>query len=86
MKLNSIVLGLALLVGAASCTSSKTHYDDHWNPRSIGLRMGNHAFNYRQDRDGEDFWAFQGRQMSAVGTTVQRHVFNENPDNPLQPQ
>ena len=73
MKLNSTVLGLALLVGAASCTSSKTHYDDHWNPRSVGLRMGNHAFNYRHDRDGDDFWAFHRAAFGpGVGATAPR--------------
>jgi hypothetical protein len=46
--------------------------------------MGNYAYNYREDRDGE-FWAYQGRQMSSVGLTLQRHFLNENPDNPLQP-
>jgi hypothetical protein len=87
MKHNLSAAGLlvaALALGATSCSSQRTHYDDHWNNRSVGLRMGNYAYNYREDRDGE-FWAYQGRQMSSVGLTLQRHFLNENPDNPLQP-
>lgn len=83
---NLSVAGLlvaALAMGSTSCSSQRTHYDDHWNSRSVGLRMGNAAFNYREERDG-DFWEFQERQMDAAGNTIRRHFFNENLDNPLQ--
>jgi hypothetical protein len=78
-----LVLGAALLAGLASCQSQAKHARDHWTAYSIGPSLSRHFLSYDVESDG-NYTDFQWRKKRSIELTLQRHFFNQNPDNPFE--
>jgi hypothetical protein len=80
------LLGAASLVLLPACTSTQTSTTDHWNVDSIGPRVGRAFLGYDREKDGDSYLDFQWRRKVDASLTVRRHFFNQNPENPFQPE
>lgn len=84
--MKSIALfGAACLLSLASC---QTHQPDiyrtsHWNIQSLENRVSYHVLGYRPEFDG-NYGDFRVEENRAIFTTIRRHFFNQNPENPFQ--
>jgi len=77
-------LGAALLVGLASCQSQAAHATDHWTGYSVGPSLSRAFLGYDAETDG-NYTDFQWRKKKNIELTIRRHFFNQNPDNPFEP-
>jgi hypothetical protein len=71
------------VLGLGACTTPTAQQSNHWRIDSISPRVAYHFFGYVGDRDGPAI-AYEKNEARDIGMTVRRHLFNENPDNPLQ--
>jgi len=78
---------LVCLVSAlafSSCASS-TQANNHWHIDSIGPRV-DEAFLGHQPVDGAEYYRQVRDDMASILVTLQRHLLNDNPTNPLLPR
>lgn len=71
------------LLALGSCKAPSGPRDNHWNIESLNQRVPYHMLGYRPGRDGE-YKDFQYQQKRDINLTLRRHLFNDNPENPLQ--
>ncbi|MEW6072692.1 MAG: hypothetical protein AB1726_08900 [Planctomycetota bacterium] len=73
-----------LLFLAGGCQSAPGYETSHWNIGSLPSRVAYRFFNYREDLDGT-YREHQWREKQEINLTLRRHLLNNNPDNPFQP-
>ena len=78
------LLGAASLALASACQSQGPYVNKHWSERSVGPSMAQHFLGYNPQFDG-NYRDFAWRKKESINLTIQRHLFNHNPDNPFQP-
>lgn len=77
------LLALPLVALTAACTTQGAHGDDHWSQRSVSNSMGRAFLGYDESRDG-NYLDFQYKKKKEFSTTLRRHFFHHNPENPFQ--
>lgn len=77
------LLGAASLALASACQSQAPYMNKHWSARYVGPSMSRHFLGYNPETDG-DTGQFLSKQGNSIGTTLERHLFNQNEDNPFQ--
>jgi hypothetical protein len=77
------ILGAASLALASSCQSEGPYVNKHWSERSVGPSMARAFLSYNPEFDG-NYRDFAWKKKQAINTTIDRHFFNHNPDNPFQ--
>ena len=80
MKLIAPLAGLCLFAG---CASQAPYVNQHWSARSIGPRMSRAFLSYDPESDGS-YRDFQWKKKQSINQTIERHLFNHNPENPFQ--
>jgi len=77
------VLGTACLALASACQSQGPYVNKHWSNHSVGPSMARAFLSYNPEFDG-NYRDFAWSKKAAINTTIRRHFFNHNPDNPFQ--
>jgi hypothetical protein len=77
------LLGTACLALASSCVSQGPYVNKHWSERSVGPSMARAFLGYNPEFDGS-YRDFAWAKKASINTTIRRHFFNHNPDNPFQ--
>jgi hypothetical protein len=77
------LLGAASLALASACQSQGPYVNKHWSERSVGPSMARAFLSYNPEFDG-NYRDFAWKKKEAINTTIRRHFFNHNPDNPFQ--
>jgi hypothetical protein len=83
MKLTLIAVAAATCLFAGCQTPGLE--DNHWHVSSVGPDIAYYFFGYNETMDGSYGNRF-GMDMSSIGLTFRRHVLNDNPYNPLEPE
>lgn len=78
------LLGAAAVALTSACSSQGQYVNKHWSERYVGPSMASHFLGYNPQFDG-NYRDFAWRKKEAINLTIQRHLFNHNPDNPFQP-
>jgi len=78
------LLGTACVALTGGCASQGQYVNKHWSEHYVGTSMASHFLGYNPAFDGS-YRDFAWRKKEAINLTIQRHLFNHNPDNPFQP-
>jgi hypothetical protein len=78
------LLSLAALVAVVSTGCAGSAAENHWRVTSVPQRVGYHFFGYEAQEDGS-YWNRLGNDAGAFWTTLERHFWMGNPDNPRMP-
>lgn len=78
------ILGATTLALASACQSQGPYVNKHWSERSVGPSMARAFLSYNPEFDGS-YRDFAWKKKQDIDLTVRRHLFNNNPDNPFQP-
>jgi hypothetical protein len=81
----SLLLLLATAGLFASCASSPGRYDNHWNVGGLAPRLAYHGLSYKPHLS-ESYRDHERSQKESINLTLRRHLLNNNPDNPFQPE
>lgn len=74
---------LAALATLGACASTDPTYTSHWNAGSAGTSAVK-AFSSFDASSDSSHWDHENSNAADIALTVRRHMFNDNPDNPLQ--
>ncbi|MBK7643835.1 MAG: hypothetical protein IPJ19_12450 [Planctomycetes bacterium] len=77
------LLGMASLAFASACQSQGPYVNKHWSERYVGPSMAYHFLGYNPEFDG-NYRDFAWKKKQSINTTIKRHFFNHNPENPFQ--
>lgn len=77
------LLGVASLACASACQSQGQYVNKHWDANYVGPSISRYFLDYNPQMDG-DYGPFFDKEMGSIGLTLERHLFNNNPENPFQ--
>jgi len=78
-----LAIGILLTGLLAGCRTNPGDPASRWNVDAVGPRIMKAFTGYRADRDGS-YLEYQERIRREQQTTLRRHLFNNNPDNPFE--
>ena len=77
------LLGATSLALLSACQSQGPYVNKHWSERSVGPSMARAFLGYNPEFDG-NYRDFAWKKKESINTTISRHLFNYNPENPFQ--
>lgn len=77
-------LALAVVTSTLGCQTDPVIADSHWNIDSLDNRIIKHATGYRGPIDGS-YTDYQWKKEQSIYLTLRRHLLNNDPTNPLEP-
>ena len=77
------LIAVAIAVSLTSCVSTRNE-SNHWNPDFVAGQVTYQFLGYQEDIDGT-YRQKLARDWNGIGLTLRRHLFHDNPSNPLQP-
>lgn len=76
---------LITVLFSACNANPDTNATDHWNDAYIAPRFQRAALGYDAERDGR-YVDYQYANKKSIYLTIKRHLLNQNPENPFQPE
>jgi len=81
----SLALAVAACSALGSCSTTPEPYDDHWNIGSLEPRLAYHFLSYNPVL-ADTYRDHEWREKQDINLTLRRHLLNNNPENPFEPE